>query len=109
MQDRIIYSLTHEELEELATILYSKFEEGLRRREVAGYDPIMTVTEIGEMIGVDRRNLHGNQKYLLPFTEKEAGTNGWRRSVVLAHLAHRDRDLKRRYEELKKKNGGKRT
>ena len=105
MEEKRMFLVSEEDLRVIMTELVHKtIDEMIRNDRHGDMDDIMTVTDISELIGVDRRNLNGSQKYYLPFDRPEYrtkdGVRGWKRRDVLEHLARRDSDIKKSYEEF---------
>ena len=105
MEEKRMFLVSEEDLRSIMTELVHKtIDEMIRNDRHGDMDDILTVTDISELIGVDRRNLNGSQKYYLPFDRPEYrtkdGVRGWKRRDVLEHLARRDSDIRKSYEEF---------
>ena len=103
MEEKRMFLVSEEDLRSIMTELVHKtIDEMIRNDRHGDMDDILTVTDISELIGVDRRNLNGSQKYYLPFDRPEYrtkdGVRGWKRRDVLEHLARRDSDIRKSYE-----------
>ena len=68
-------------------------------------EELMTKTDIANYLGINPRHLMKGapQAYYCPFDKPMItttdGKKGWKRSVVMQHLARRDCDIKKAYEE----------
>lgn len=103
MEEKRMFLVSEEDLRNIMTeLVHETIDELIRTDRHGDMDDIMTVTDISELIGVDRRNLNGSQKYYLPFDRPEYrtkdGVRGWKRRDVLEHLARRDSDIRKSYE-----------
>lgn len=103
MEEKRMFLVSEEDLRSIMTeLVHETVYEIIRTDRHGDMDDIMTVTDISELIGVDRRNLNGSQKYYLPFDRPEYrtkdGVRGWKRRDVLEHLARRDSDIRKSYE-----------
>lgn len=103
MEEKRMFLVSEEDLRTIMTeLVHETIDEMIRNDRHGDMDDIMTVTDISELIGVDRRNLNGSQKYYLPFDRPEYrtkdGVRGWKRRDVLEHLARRDSDIRKSYE-----------
>ena len=103
MEEKRIFLVSEEDLRNIMTeLVHETIDELIRTDRHGDMDDILTVTDISELIGVDRRNLNGAQKYYLPFDRPEYrtkdGVRGWKRRDVLEHLARRDSDIRKSYE-----------
>ena len=105
MEEKRMFLVSEEDLRVIMTeLVHETIDEMIRNDRHGDMDDILTVTDISELIGVDRRNLNGSQKYYLPFDRPEYrtkdGVRGWKRRDVLEHLARRDSDIRKSYEEF---------
>lgn len=103
MEEKRMFLVSEEDLRSIMNeMVRETIYEIMRTDRHGDMDDIMTVTDISELIGVDRRNLNGSQKYYLPFDRPEYrtkdGVRGWKRRDVLEHLARRDSDIRKSYE-----------
>ena len=103
MEEKRMFLVSEEDLRSIMNeMVRETIYEIMRSDRHGDMDDIMTVTDISELIGVDRRNLNGSQKYYLPFDRPEYrtkdGVRGWKRRDVLEHLARRDSDIRKSYE-----------
>lgn len=103
MEEKRMFLVSEEDLRSIMNeMVRETIYEIIRSDRHGDMDDIMTVTDISELIGVDRRNLNGSQKYYLPFDRPEYrtkdGVRGWKRRDVLEHLARRDSDIRKSYE-----------
>ena len=103
MEEKRMFLVSEEDLRSIMTeLVHETIHEMIRTDRHGDMDDILTVTDISELIGVDRRNLNGSQKYYLPFDRPEYrtkdGVRGWKRRDVLEHLARRDSDIRKSYE-----------
>ena len=97
----IVLSIT-----DLRNIVAEAMKEALQSFEpVEQSDELMTKTDIANYLGINPRNLMKGapQAYYCPFDKPMItttdGKKGWKRSVVMQHLARRDCDIKKSYEE----------
>ena len=97
----IVLSIT-----DLRNIVAEAMKEALQSFEsVEQSDELMTKTDIANYLGINPRNLMKGapQAYYCPFDKPMItttdGKKGWNRSVVMQHLARRDCDIKKSYEE----------
>ena len=97
----IVLSIT-----DLRNIVAEAMKEALQSFEsVEQSDELMTKTDIANYLGINPRNLKKGapQAYYCPFDKPMItttdGKKGWKRSVVMQHLARRDCDIKKSYEE----------
>ena len=105
MEEKRMFLVSEEDLRNIMNeMVRETINEIIRTDRHGDMDDIMTVTDISELIGVDRRNLNGSQKYYQPFDRPEYrtkdGVRGWKRRDVLEHLARRDSDIRKSYEEF---------
>lgn len=109
MKEKRILVLSEDDLRSIVSEMTMQVVQEIRRpSEHNDMDDIMYVSDIAEMIGIDRRNLHSSQKYYLPFDRPyitgKRGEKGWKRRDVLEHLARRDSDIKKSYQEFCEKS-----
>ena len=114
MEEKRMFLVSEEDLRSIMNeVVHETIHEMIRTDRHGDMDDIMTVTDISELIGVDRRNLNGSQKYYLPFDRPEYrtkdGVRGWKRRDVLEHLARRDSDIRKSYETFQKVADGQST
>ena len=105
MEEKRMFLVSEEDLRVIMTeLVHETIDEMIRNERHGDMDDILTVTDISELIGVDRRNLNGSQKYYLPFDRPEYrtkdGVRGWKRRDVLEHLARRDSDIRKSYSKF---------
>ena len=105
MQEKKVFILNEDDLREVvSSVVYEVIAE-IRKDDPNGdMEEIMTVSDIADLLGIDKRNLNSAQKYYLPFDRPcvkcSRGAKGWKRRDVLEHIARRDCDIKRSYEEF---------
>ena len=93
-------------IEDLRNIVAEAMKEALQSFDsVEQSEELMTKTDIANYLGINPKNLMKGapQAYYCPFDKPMItttdGKKGWKRSVVMQHLARRDCDIKKAYEE----------
>ena len=91
---------------DLRNIVAEAMKEALQSFDsVEQSEELMTKTDIANYLGINPKNLMKGapQAYYVPFDKPMItttdGKKGWKRSVVMHHLARRDCDIKKAYEE----------
>ena len=91
---------------DLRNIVAEAMKEALQSFDsIEQSDELMTKTDIANYLGINPKNLMKGapQAYYVPFDKPMItttdGKKGWKRSVVIQHLARRDCDIKKAYEE----------
>ena len=94
------------DVSDLRQIIAEAMKEALQSFDsVEQSEELMTKTDIANYLGINPRNLMKGapQAYYCPFDKPMItttdGKKGWKRSVVMQHLARRDCDIKKSYEE----------
>ena len=94
------------DIEDLRSIVSQALKEALEHFDgLDSQDEIMTKADIARYLGVSINNISTGapQAYYVPFDKPmittSDGKKGWSKSIVMQHLARRDKDIKKSYED----------
>lgn len=108
MKEQYIFTL---DINDLKIVVREAIKEALENFDgLDNQEELMTKSDIAKYLGVSLNNISQGapQAYYVPFDKPmittTSGKKGWSKKVVLEHLARRDKDIKKDYDEWLKNN-----